>query len=413
MLMDTPVLKLPKPNNSIHPKNKISFFLTLAAAALLIMGSLQLFTKFGAHLPLSQISTTASTANNRSTAARPSMLAKNKKHDLTSLRKTIDWSAVIMTHLSEDGKDLMIENYDPIHNKSALLFTSSNATVVDGVSHQGDNLIYHMYDRKSQKTVYAFLSGEQYYFSGRGLNAIWSTDDREVFFNTADGSLWKIDTKQHDSLPIKLPQVIHADQLSFYRNHFLYYVRGYALYRISVDASPSIEQQVVYAASSKVFWMDPISEDIYYVKKHVAEYDIYKHQSNAALASDLPIQPNGIPVGYTNDAPNIWAIMYVSWNSQTGGFDIRKTSAKQALISDIVDGKVRALCGFETTDGAICDNSLALSPMGSILLVGGVDKAQAYHLWSINLNTKTQTELTNPAGKSPVQLIGWDKLGVD
>lgn len=405
--VDTPVVSTLKSNSLARSRWNTGFFLTLAVAVVLIIGTLQMFSHAGIHSPVAQNLSAGQIPGSKNPA-----IQKNK-HGLRRLLKTPGWSAVVLTHSSVDGKNLVVENYDPIHKRSFTLFTSSNSTVVDGVSHEGSNLIYHTYDKGLQQTVYNFLSGEQYYFNGHGLNAVWSTDDQAVFLSTDNGALWKINPNQHNNPPVKLPQSIYADQLAFYRNHFLYYVRGYTLCRINVDDSQSIEQQVVFEAASRVFWMDPISEDIYYVKKNAAQQDIYKHQSDTAASNDVPVQPNGIPIGYTKDAPNVWTIMYVSWNPMTGGFDIKKTSSPQALFSNIANGKVQALCDGGTTPGAICDNSLALSPTGRTLLVGGANNAQEYQLWSIDLDTNTRTELENPAGKKPVQLIGWDKLSVN
>ncbi|GER85979.1 hypothetical protein KDW_01410 [Dictyobacter vulcani] len=404
---DTPVLSSLKINSLARSRWNTSFFLILTVAAVVVIGSLYIFSHSGVYSPVSQNSSAGQIAGGKNAAI------KKNKHRLIKLLKTPGWSAVVMTHPSGDGKNLVVENYDPIQKRSFTLFTSSNTTVVDGVSHEGSNLIYHTYDKELQQTAYNFLSGEQYYFTGRGLNAVWSTDDQAVFLSTDNGALWKINTSQHNIPPIRLPQSIYADQLAFYRNHFLYYVRGYTLCRINVDDSQSIEQQVVFEAASRVFWMDPISEDIYYVKKNATHPDIYKHQSDTAASSDLPMQSNGIPIGYTKDAPNVWTIMYVSWNQMTGGFDIRKTSSTQVLFSNIANGKVQALCDGGTTRGAICDNSLALSPTGHTLLVGGANNAHEYQLWSIDLDTNTRTELENPAGKKPVQLIGWDKFSVN
>ncbi|GCE16559.1 hypothetical protein [Dictyobacter kobayashii] len=134
------------------------------------------------------------------------------------------------------------------------------------------------------------------------------------------------------------------------------------------------------------------------------------HQENTSPADDYAVQSNGTPIGYTKDAPSSWSIIYVSWNPDTGGFDLKKTSSSETLVSNIVGGQAQALCTDPSSEGSICDNSLALSPTGRQLLVGGIDSAQKYQLWSIDLDTKTRTLLTLPGSQGPVQLIGWDKL---
>ncbi|GHO89357.1 hypothetical protein [Dictyobacter formicarum] len=392
------------PPSSRGPRKNVGFAFALVAAAVLIVASMQLFAHF-VHQSGTQSSQVSSTKYARK------KVVKSTSPLLASVHKTNTWSSVVMTHPSDDGKNLIVENYDPVHKKAIPLFIAANTAAVDGVSHSGDNLIYHIYDRNSQQTTYVFLSGEQYYFNGHGLNAVWSTDDSNVFLATDDGSLWKVDMKDHNKDPKKLPQTIQADNLAFYRNHFLYYIRAQSLYRINVDDDQSQEQLVVSQADSKVFWMDPISDNIYYVKKNVvAQQDIYMHQGDTPPSDDYVVQSNGTPIGYTRDAANVWSIIYVSWNQGTGGFDLKKTSSSEILLSNIVGGQAKALCTSAPSDGAICDNSLALSPTGHQLLVGGTNSAQVYQLWSIDLDTKTRTPLTPPGRQGPLQLIGWDKL---
>ncbi|GLV56381.1 hypothetical protein KDH_32220 [Dictyobacter sp. S3.2.2.5] len=376
----------------------------LVAAAVLIISSMQLFTHF-AHQPVTQPPQVSSPGYAHKKVPEKSAPLS------ASVHKTATWSSVVMTHFSADGKNVIVENYDPARKRSVPLVTAASTAMVDGVSHAGDNLVYHVYDRNAQQTTYIFLSGEQYYFNGRGLNAVWSTDDSSVFLVTDDGSLWKVDTKNRDKDPTRLAQTIQADKLAFYRNHFLYYIRVQSLYRINVDDEQSQEQQVVSQADSGVFWMDPISENIYYVKKNTAaQQDIYMHPGNTPPSADYVVQSNGTPIGYSRDAANTWSIVYISWNQGTGGFDIKKTSSSEVLLSDIVGGQAKALCSNSPADGAICDNSLALSPTGRQLVVGGTNRAQAYQLWSIDLTSGTRTSLALPSGQGPLQLIGWDKL---
>ena len=81
--------------------------------------------------------------------------------------------------------------------------------------------------------------------SGRGLNAVWSTDDTTVFLATDAGAIWKISVNDPQAPPTELLPAIHVDKLEFYRNHFLYYVRGEALYRVNVD-DVQHEEQALY-----------------------------------------------------------------------------------------------------------------------------------------------------------------------
>jgi hypothetical protein len=379
----------------------------LAVIVIMVLASLHMFAQFGGstlqapstvrNMPESKIFTTVTTVD-------PITV-----HASTSLRTTNTWSSVILTHWSQDGRQLIVENYNPTNKKSMQLLSTSENTTIDNVSHRGDNLIYHTYDSVRQETRYSLLSGEQYDIGGHGLNAVWSTDDTMIFLATSAGIIWKVDVNDPVTPLTELFSGIQVGRLAFYRNHFLYYVRGQSLYRIDVDSSQQQEQAIVPNAASNVFWMDPNSEDIYYIKNHGAQHEMYKHQENTPSSQDLALHTIGTPVGYAQESSGNWSLMYINWNQATGGFDLQKIASKKPVYQNIVGGKTQSLCNVAAASGSICDNSLAMSPSGTLLTVGRVHGTLNYQLWSIDFVKKETTSLPMLSGRGPIQLIGWDK----
>jgi hypothetical protein len=379
--------------------------LVLAVAIVMILSSLHMFTQFGDFNTPQATSNIASVHYNKSITTAVPVTARAS----TALHTTNRWSAVILTRWSQDGKHLIVENYNPTSKKAVPLFSSLGDTSVDSVSHSGKNLIYHTYNSAQQQTQYSLLSGEQYDVSGHGLNAVWSTDDTTIFLATNAGIIWKVSVNAPNTPPTELLPAIHLDKLEFYSNHFLYYVRGKSLYRINVDDSHQEETPIVPDAASNVFLMDPISEDIYYVKDDGKQREMYKHQENTSSTHDLSLHIIGTPVGYTEESSGARSLMYINWNQVTGSFDIRKTSSAKPVYPNIVAGKVQSLCNVAAVSGSICANSLALSPSGTLLAVGRISGALDYQLLSVNLNKQESTPLPILSGKGPIQLIGWDK----
>lgn len=383
----------------------------LALVVVLVLASLHMFMQFDGNSW--QV---ASVASNKSTGkdfATVTTVASIPVHAALTLHTTDLWSSVILTRWSQDDKHLIVENYNPANKKSMQLLSTAGDTVVDNVSHKGDNLIYHTYDNTRQVTQYSLLSGEQYVIGGHGSNAVWSTDDTNIFLATSAGIIWKVDVNDPRAPLTKLFLNIHVDRLVFYRNHFLYYVRGQSLYRLDVDNLQQQEQPIIPDAASSSFWMAPNSEDIYYVKKIGTQREMYKHQDNTPSSRDFPLHITGTPVGYTQESSSSWSLMYINWNQATGGFDLQKTSSPKPVYQNIVGGKSQALCNIAASSGSICDNSLVMSPSGMLITVGRAMGTLNYQLWAINLAQKETTLLPVPTGKGPIQLIGWDKWLVD
>lgn len=390
--------------------HKAGFALALAVAAVLILVSAQMFSS------LSQQTATQTASRAYTPLTKKSQMSSVSSPTgqtfVTHFRTSPTWSSLIVTHFSADSAQLVVENYDPVNKKSVPLFTAPRDTSVDGISHKGDNLVYHNYNRDTQQTTYTFLSGNQYYFAGQGRNAVWSTDDSSVFLTTDDHSIWKVDARKSHTTPIRLPMSVKADSIAFYRNHFLYYIRAQTLYRIDVDGSSSqaSEQAIISQRNAHAFWLDLSSEDIYYTLSDTSFRDLYKHASTQAPTENFLAQPNGVPVGYRKDEQNNWSMLYLSWNADAKSFNLMRTNSSTPVLSSLLGGQVEALCYEQMSVGSICDNSVAVSPTGRTMVLGGTNEHQPYQLWFIDIDTQAYAALPLPGGKGPIQLIGWSKL---
>lgn len=133
------------------------------------------------------------------------------------------WSSVIIA-VSKGGQKI-ITSTDPITGKSAVLASSDypDATMLDGVSHDGYQVLYHVFD--GSRTRYYLRPSTQdtvlYTVDGKGGQAIWSTDDSSVFISTPEG-VEQVDVKSH-AATLVVP-FINAPDLLFYRDRYLYYV---------------------------------------------------------------------------------------------------------------------------------------------------------------------------------------------
>ena len=128
---------LPHPCSTAQRARKCGATLVLTVAFVMILSSFHMFTQFGDFNTLQATSDVAKAPYNKSITTSAPVTARTS----IPLQTTNLWSAVILTHWSQDGKHLIVENYNPISKKAAPLFSSLGDTTVDSVSHSGKNLI--------------------------------------------------------------------------------------------------------------------------------------------------------------------------------------------------------------------------------------------------------------------------------
>ena len=386
--------------------SRYSSLAVVAAAAMFLFIAAQLFQSFYAVRD-----------SNTKGAARVSNVAANVnssqgiQSNAAAFTQTNAWSSVVISYVTVGGKQRMVVNYDPATGKATPLLTASTNISVDGVSHNGHDLVYHDYDDNKQQTTYYLLSGAAVVLNGKGLNAVWSQSDAAIFAALVDGSVWRIDVKTKQ--PLRLPFNVQADKLAFMRNQYLYYVQGKSLYRIDVTASSADAAQLIVAnADIDTYWLNLNNETVYYVQNDGSQYDTYEVPGDSALVLPQLLMKNAIPIGY--DANTNLETM--SWNTQAGTFDVRtvdtsgSSDAVSPFVSNVAPGAV-ALCSDKSmTIGKVCNNSIALSPYGKTLVVGAKYKDNTYKIVSVDLKSHNQTALTPILGGTQIALIGWDKL---
>src|SRR5712691_9082149 len=129
----------------------------------------------------------------------------NVLHPATGGRPTVPqggsdgWSSVVIALVF--AGQMTVANYDPVSEKSASLVKSPLPadTQIDGVSHDGRNLLYQF--SSSGHTEYFTLSqlpntGFFYELNDSDAgNAVWMTDSRHVLIATAHSGIVEVDTQ--------------------------------------------------------------------------------------------------------------------------------------------------------------------------------------------------------------------------
>jgi hypothetical protein len=376
--------------------------LLAVVAALLLLASVSLLTRQVAlH---TQTNMTASTRQRATESSLPASAIP------TSVIKSTNWSSVILSARSADGNRQIIENYNPINGKSVQLLPSCCTTGVqiDSIAHNGYNLVYHSFD--GQNTRYSFLTGPTYSVVGQASNAVWNTTDQFVYADTSQGLL-QLDVSHGTQK--RLPVFPHASKLAFARDlgqeSFLYFIReqgdgGSDLYRVNI--ATGLQDLVVAGASSDSFWLDPTGAVVYYTKNAAGQSDIYMVASDGSNRA-LFFRQNATPVGYASDG----SLMMI--RQQQDAFALLKAGAQQdeTVLANVLPG-ADALCdpsvAVRTTP--ICQSSIALAPLGGMLVIEAGYASGNYKLWSIDLPTGKTTQLPLSSGLSHIQLFGWARL---
>src|SRR5579883_2746011 len=229
-----PLSPLPLQKRPVSRRPRSAFgggrFLLAAVATVVIVAALSIFSYLTAFQP-------GPASRSRVTPTPTSPL-------FTRLPVSTDWSSVVAIGSVRSGDMQTVENYDPASGKHVPLLSGccSRDTIVDGIAHNGGDLIYHRYDSTSQETTYYSLLGRSYVVQGRGTNAVWSTDDSSIFVGTSKQVI-QITIKDATQKALKKP--LHADLLAFYRSNFLYFIRSqpgntYNLYRIDLRRRPRV-----------------------------------------------------------------------------------------------------------------------------------------------------------------------------
>lgn len=310
---------------------------------------------------------------------------------------------------------MTLGNLNYLADCCAMLASSklSPGTVFDGVSPDGQNVMYHT-DNGGITAYYTLVSAQKnsavYSFQGSSGNAVWM--DKSHVLITTYNSIVEVDVQAGRSATV-LPSLV-TPRLTFYRKPFLYFTGGSdrsmdALYRINMDTS--VVQQVTFRSTGTTFWLSPDGYTVYFANPHgpAGLPGIYAVNSDGSNMHSLRQYLDGTPIGYGYN--NALLIMRVV----NGAFQVVQlgTTAQQdvVLLRDAAPG-ASALCNT-TTVGAdpICDVNIALAPYGHALVVQGLYAGGTYKVWSDDLTTGQQRVIPSLSGtRSAVRFIGWDTL---
>ncbi|BCL84311.1 hypothetical protein ccbrp13_67760 [Ktedonobacteria bacterium brp13] len=403
-----------------HAKNKRKGLASIVVVAGSI-AAIILFTLIGVfnHTSTAGIASTAGTTNSASSVhqklpasstgvpvhTHSSMLIPSSAYTVTK-----EWSAVALVQRSPDGMSQMVKNYDPVTDKSTVLSILPLNASLDAISYQGDNMIFRQYDASAQSTSYYLLRGGNYSFGGKTSNAIWSADDSSIFVATPTGEVSRVDLSSGKLSYMALNTPI--DQLLMVRGSYLYFTHGNILYRASVQGDIAGPVQLMVSnADLASFWLDPYTNDLYYYRKGSAgSFDLYTAPVGDSTNGRLLVSSATL-IGY-GDVKNLIVLQYKQGTGQFDVLSVDKASGASTVISQIALG-AQALCQNATAPtGAICSDSVALSPLpDNQALIIGARYGGAYRVQIFGLVSSVMSNLFQSDG-DPVQLIGWDKLAV-
>jgi hypothetical protein len=306
------------------------------------------------------------------------------------------------------GNKTVIANEDPLHGQHVSLVELTNTfeqtnLSVDGVTHDGYNVLYHVFDG-SRTSYYLYPRTQQaiYTVTGQGGAAIWSSveSDSFLFISTLQGIVQlDLTTKTPHLLLPSLPGV----QLLFYRDHYLYYIQNTktppysdigTVFRVDI-AQPTLSPvQVTPCSQATSIWLDPLGTTVYYQCLAHGANDLYAVDGkNAHL-----LRANaGEMVGYASDGSVI--VMRAS----DGRFQVVQLGTSiqqdQVVIADVAPGAL-----------TVKQSNVAVAPYGYMLVARGTYGGNVEKLWYGDLMTQGTQLVQLPIGARHVNTIGWDRL---
>ena len=314
------------------------------------------------------------------------------------------WSSVIVTY-KLDNKTV-IANYNPLSGQHVELASFSQSQVsVDGVAHNGSQVLYHVYDGTiTRYYVYPQTQQPIYTVTGMGDSAFWGSavNDRYLFINTQQ-SIVQVDVVAHTShllsLPAKSPMAI------FYRDNYLYYVQApndlasYSsgvLYRLDISTDKSVPTLVTPCPDPVNEWLSPGGSTVYYncpSKSKNALFSVNVDGTHAQLLrSDA-----GQLIGYAADN----SLIVLQVNNQHYQVVQLGASVQQdrVLLPDIAPGAT-----------SVQASDVAVAPYGYVLVVRAIYANNVEKLVYGDLMTQATQEVQLPVGVQAIRAIGWDRL---
>jgi hypothetical protein len=336
---------------------------------------------------------------------------------------TGDWGAVIIGQVGEHGYT-SIMNYDPDTGKSALLVPPRHVVQIDGVSHDGHNVLYHFAEHGH--TYFSTLTpfshaGYFYALSDDSVGkALWETDSRHVFIASDHHGIIEVDTQTGTTQTILAS--LNVGRLWFYRDGYLYFDAmkhkvSYDLWRVNVVTAAV--QRVTKTFRGRSYLLSPDGTTIFYADKlsgnALGATAIYTINVNAGGASShLLLRIDAVPVGFAAD--NTLELL----GRMNGAFQLIKLkptepNVDRVVLYDVAPG-ANVLCENPAlTTAPVCDENAALSPYGHGLVVEALYNDGSTKIWGDNLSTGKRIILQTvhgPVSTPHMQLPGWDRIQV-
>ncbi len=342
---------------------------------------------------------------------------------LTQVPSSSAWQNVLVTESNSNTGTTKLVNYNTTNATSFPITakTSSSNAVVDGVSPNGKNVLYH--DTSGGKTTYwtqrLFPNTGYFYIQSSNVagNALWLPDNRNVLILSLNANVVEVDTQTVQSHPfLQLPLShnglrVDVAKLLFYRSGYLYFVSNDSvLSRVLVSNPDAGVTSIGSRQPNTLYWLSPDGSLIYFVNSGAAgQSGIYVVNSDGTNLHLLRPYSDARPIGYASDGALV-VMRYIHNTFQVE--QLGPTQAQDSVLLQNVAPGASAFCDSPVNSGIVplCDSSIALAPYGNALVVEASYPDGSRKLWAINLQTGQRLQLATPVQGTSIRLIGWDKL---
>ncbi len=298
---------------------------------------------------------------------------------------TGDWGAVIIGQVGEHGYT-SIMNYDPDTGRSVLLVPPKHVVQIDGVSHDGYNVLYHFAEHGH--TYFSTLTPFSHVGYFYALNddsvgkALWETDSRHVFIASGRHGIIEVDTQTGTTQTILAS--LNVGHLWFYRNGYLYF--DAMKYKVSYD-----------------LW-----------RVNVLTGTVQRVTKTFRGRSYLLRQIDAVPVGFAADN-SLELLGRVNGAFQLIKLKPAEPNVDRVVLYDVAPGATVLCENPALTAAPVCDENAALSPYGHGLVVEARYNDGSTKIWGDNLSTGKRIILQTvhgPVSTPHMQLPGWDRIQV-
>ncbi len=273
---------------------------------------------------------------------------------------TSTWSAVIMTYRMNGIT--IIANYNPVTSTfMTIVSLPYTDTIVDGVSHDGHEVLYSIYDgSKTSYYIYPQATRNALFTTNdKSRSAIWSTDDRTLFISTAKGVM-SVDVQTH-AAKLLFTTLLSVTLLNYRDDGYLYFVKGDAGQPYAtegtfnrINTAQGSSQQITPCVDGSNFWLSPSGVTVYYNCLDQSTNTIYAVNSDGTNPHVFRSQAGNI-VGYAEDGSPL-TLVNVNGKYQIVQLDMQSIQ-DTVLVQDVAP---------EAT--TVIADDVAVAPLGPTLV---------------------------------------------